>query len=101
MAVPTQHATFTPGPEGVEQSTQELVAGQPIFVDITTPSANDTELEIVHDLRRVPKGAVVVKSPHTSFYYGHDPLTDTAWSASRIYLKFNGATGEKMTVAIF
>lgn len=92
-----QQVAFIPG--FTEQVVAELVAKQPAFIDITTPSTVAEELEIRHDLQRIPNGYAIVKRPYVTFFHGHDS-TDTVWTDEFIYAKFS-ATDLELTLAVF
>lgn len=86
-------------PSSIEQTVRELVSGQADFVEITTPSSINDELEIRHGLGRIPRGMMIVK---TAYAFGSNlwGTGDTEWTTEAIYARFpyNDAT---ITVAIF
>ena len=92
-----QHTAFILGRE--EETLRDLVASQPVFIDITTPAFGGTEMKIEHSLGRIPKVYVLVKQIFGSFNHGHDD-GDTEWDEHFIYLKFS-VTNTALTIAVF
>lgn len=97
-----QHAPHLP--MNPATTLQQLVEGQPDFIEITTPATAGTELAIQHGLGRVPKGFEVVKRPFIAnpaigeglFQAG---VGDTTWTKEFLYLKFS-RTSVNVTISV-
>lgn len=79
---------------------RQLIAGQPDFIDITTPSVAGDELEVAHGLNRIPIGYAIVKRPYTGTAADHGESGDTEWTEQYLYLKFE-ETDVDMRIAVF
>ena len=85
---------------------RSLVFGSPVFVEIVTPSVAGAELEIVHDLGRIPNGAWVVKGdPGSNSGSGADGapagtiIPSGASAAPTGYLACDGSAVSRTTYA--
>ena len=92
-----QFAEFIPGRE--DQTQRDLVAGQTLVIPITAPSIPGEELEIQHNLGRIPNGYALIDRPFMVFSHGHDS-DDTAWDEHYMYLRFS-IVDTDLTIAVF
>lgn len=92
-----QFAALIPGRE--DESLRQLLLGQALIVNITTPSIPGEELKISHNLGRMPNGYMLLTRPFMTFQHGHDS-NDTEWDDQFMYLRFS-IVDTDIAIAVF